>query len=200
MPALVPLSDAAVAVITSVLDGDYLFPGEHGVGALPVHTVGCAIRRAQGRFGIAQWTAHDLTFSSNTTPMAIPSISRHNGPFSSCPLYPQKRTFVSALTMSALCHKRTLGSPPPSTVGGIGHGPEPSASPPQAREDRLDRGDGFLLIALLQVEHELEAFLLLADELALPHEVVIKAEHLVAANGLGESLHLDRLCKPSHRF
>jgi integrase len=56
----VPLSDAAVAVITSVLDGDYLFPGEHGVGALPVHTVGCAIRRAQGRFGIAQWTAHDL--------------------------------------------------------------------------------------------------------------------------------------------
>jgi integrase len=56
----VPLSGAAMKVITSVLDGDYLFPGEHGVGALPVHTAGCAIRRAQGRFGIAQWTAHDL--------------------------------------------------------------------------------------------------------------------------------------------
>jgi hypothetical protein len=25
-----------------------------------------------------------------------------------CPLYPQKRTFVSALSMSALCHKQTL--------------------------------------------------------------------------------------------
>ena len=34
-------------------------------------------------------------------------ISRHNGPFGSCPLYPQQRTFVSALSMSALCHKRT---------------------------------------------------------------------------------------------
>jgi integrase len=56
----VPLSAAAMKVITSVLDGDYLFPGEHGVGALPVYTAGCAIRRAQGRFGIAQWTAHDL--------------------------------------------------------------------------------------------------------------------------------------------
>ena len=56
----VPLSDAAMAVITSVLDGEYLFPGERGKGALPCHTVGCAIRRAQGRFGIAQWTAHDL--------------------------------------------------------------------------------------------------------------------------------------------
>jgi len=56
----VPLSDAAMAVITSGLDGEYLFPGERGKGALPCHTVGCAIRRAQGRFGIAQWTAHDL--------------------------------------------------------------------------------------------------------------------------------------------
>jgi integrase len=49
-----------MAVITSVLDGDYLFPGEHGKGVIPGHTVGCAIRRAQGRFGLAQWTAHDL--------------------------------------------------------------------------------------------------------------------------------------------
>jgi|RhiMetdeSRZDD1v2_1073273.scaffolds.fasta_scaffold1817755_1 hypothetical protein len=30
--------------------------------------------------------------------------SGHSGPFASCPLYPQQRTFVSALSMSALCH------------------------------------------------------------------------------------------------
>src|SRR4029078_10308755 len=53
---------------------------------------------------------------------------------------------------------------PLTAILGIGHGPEPSALPPQAREDRLERGDGVLLIALLQVEHELEAFLLLADK------------------------------------
>jgi hypothetical protein len=28
----------------------------------------------------------------------------HNGPFGSCPLYPPKQTFVSALSMSALCY------------------------------------------------------------------------------------------------
>ena len=30
-------------------------------------------------------------------------ISRRNGPFESCPLYPQKQTFVSASGMSARC-------------------------------------------------------------------------------------------------
>jgi hypothetical protein len=63
------------------------------------------------------------------------------------------------------------------------------ASAPQAREDRLERRDGLLLIALLQIKHELEAFLLLADNLPFPHEVT---NDLVAANGLAESLHLDR--------
>jgi hypothetical protein len=33
--------------------------------------------------------------------------SRHRVTSASCPLCPQKRTFVSALSMSALCHKRT---------------------------------------------------------------------------------------------
>ena len=35
------------------------------------------------------------------------AISRHDGPFASCPFFPPKRTFVSALSMSALCQKRT---------------------------------------------------------------------------------------------
>ena len=64
------------------------------------------------------------------------------------------------------------------------------ASPPQACENRLERADGRLLIVFAEVQHELEALLLLA--LALLREVVIKAKHLVAANGLGKSLDLDR--------
>ena len=34
-------------------------------------------------------------------------ISRHNGPFASCPLFPPYWTFVSAGGMSAQCHKQT---------------------------------------------------------------------------------------------
>src|SRR4029078_1097561 len=34
-------------------------------------------------------------------------ISRHNDPFTSCPLYPRQRTFVGAGGMSEKCHKRT---------------------------------------------------------------------------------------------
>jgi hypothetical protein len=36
-------------------------------------------------------------------------------------------------------------------------------SAPQAREDRLEPRDGFLLVAFLQIKHKLEAFLLLAE-------------------------------------
>ena len=43
-----------------------------------------------------------------TTKCPLWVISRHNGPFESCPLCPQMRTFVSALSMSALCHKQTF--------------------------------------------------------------------------------------------
>src|SRR5262249_30341243 len=33
--------------------------------------------------------------------------SRHQGATRSCPLYPQKRTWITAVVMSALCQKRT---------------------------------------------------------------------------------------------
>ena len=59
-------------------------------------------------------------------------------------------------------------------------------------ENRLERANGRLLIVFAEVQHELEALPLLADKLALLRDVVIKAKHLVAANGLGESLDLDR--------
>ena len=88
---------------------------------------------------------------------------------------------------------------------GTAHSPEKFcccvfASAPQAREDRLERRDGLLLIAFLQIKHELEAFLLLADNLAFPHEVIIQTNDLVAANGLVESLTLAKslLANGSH--
>src|SRR5215469_10559779 len=36
--------------------------------------------------------------------------SRHRSPSNQCPLYPQKRTLVERVGMSALCQKRTLSS------------------------------------------------------------------------------------------
>src|SRR6516164_7552881 len=36
--------------------------------------------------------------------------------FARCPLYPQKRTWFSAVVMSALCQKRTFGERPASRV------------------------------------------------------------------------------------
>src|SRR4029077_6062908 len=38
------------------------------------------------------------------SPMSALVISRHNGAFTSCPLYPQKRTFFAAGGMSEKCH------------------------------------------------------------------------------------------------
>ena len=38
-------------------------------------------------------------------------ISGHWGRSASCPLYPQKRTFVVVSAMSALCQKQTLSPP-----------------------------------------------------------------------------------------
>jgi integrase len=56
----VPLSDSALAVIREAEGKEYLFPdrGEHA--ALTSHEVSKTIRRAQSRFGLAKWTAHDL--------------------------------------------------------------------------------------------------------------------------------------------
>ncbi len=59
-------------------------------------------------------------------------------------------------------------------------------------DDRLERLDGLRLVVLLQVEQELEPVGLLADDGALAGEIVVEAEHLVAADRLGEALHLDR--------
>jgi integrase len=56
----VPLSSGALAVIASAPEGDYLFPNEAGEGSLPAHAIAKTIRLAQSRFGLAQWTAHDL--------------------------------------------------------------------------------------------------------------------------------------------
>ena len=38
----------------------FLFPDEKGKGPLPAHAVAKTIRKAQERFGIAHWSAHDL--------------------------------------------------------------------------------------------------------------------------------------------
>ena len=56
----VPLSEAAIALITDDIDGGYLFPNDNGDGPLPAHAVAKTIRLAHERFGIEHWTAHDL--------------------------------------------------------------------------------------------------------------------------------------------
>jgi integrase len=56
----VPLSDAAIAVITASLNGGHLFPNDNGRGPLAGHAVAKTIRLAQERFGLDHWTAHDL--------------------------------------------------------------------------------------------------------------------------------------------
>src|SRR5215470_2277739 len=42
--------------------------------------------------------------------------SRHRGISNECPLYPQKRTFVTATGMSALCQKRTIAHRHPNAA------------------------------------------------------------------------------------
>jgi integrase len=56
---VVPLSDAALAIIKEAKGETYLFP-DNGHGALSAHAIGHTIRLAQDRFGLAQWTMHDL--------------------------------------------------------------------------------------------------------------------------------------------
>jgi integrase len=59
----VPLSGAAVAVIEEARSdarGDVLFPDDVGKGSLRADAVSKTITKAQERFGIAHWTAHDL--------------------------------------------------------------------------------------------------------------------------------------------
>jgi len=59
----VPLTDAALAVMESGNDDGmtgFAFPDAKGNGPLPAHAVSKTIRLAQDRFGLPQWTAHDL--------------------------------------------------------------------------------------------------------------------------------------------
>jgi integrase len=56
----VPLTDAGLEVIGDIEGVDYLFPNDECDGPLPAHAVAKTITKAQERFGLAQWTAHDL--------------------------------------------------------------------------------------------------------------------------------------------
>jgi integrase len=56
----VPLSEPALAVIAKATGDNHLFPNDKGEGPLPAHDVARTIRLAQERFGLDQWTAHDL--------------------------------------------------------------------------------------------------------------------------------------------
>jgi integrase len=56
----VPLSDAALSVIAEARGKTFLFPDRDKDAGLTSHDISKTIRRAQSRFGLAQWTAHDL--------------------------------------------------------------------------------------------------------------------------------------------
>lgn len=56
----VPLSNLALELIGDVEEVNFLFPNEAGDAPLPAHAVAKTITKAQERFGLAHWTAHDL--------------------------------------------------------------------------------------------------------------------------------------------
>jgi integrase len=62
----VPLSKAAIAVIEECDGSTFLFPNDDGEGSLLAHAVAKTITRAQERFGLDHWTAHDLRRSAVT--------------------------------------------------------------------------------------------------------------------------------------
>jgi integrase len=74
----VALSDLAIRIITEALadagNSPFVFPSNGG--ALPAMAVARTIIRAQGRFGIAQWSAHDLrrTVITNMARLGVPPI------------------------------------------------------------------------------------------------------------------------------
>lgn len=55
----VPLSDSALDIIKQAKGETFLFP-DNGHGALSSHAVAHTVRLAQDRFGLSQWTTHDL--------------------------------------------------------------------------------------------------------------------------------------------
>ncbi len=76
----VPLSDLAVEIIKDALadadESDFVFLNEEGDGSLPGHAVAKTITKAQDRFGLSHWTAHDLrrTAVSNMASLGIAPI------------------------------------------------------------------------------------------------------------------------------
>jgi integrase len=79
----VPLSPLALELIGDV-DGEMLFPNSEGSSSLPGVEVARIINRAQDRFGIAQWTAHDLRRTALTgmaklgvAPIVLGHIANH---------------------------------------------------------------------------------------------------------------------------
>jgi integrase len=82
-PHTVPLSPLAIELIGNV-DGEQVFPNAEGEGTLPGAAVARTISRAQERFGIAQWSAHDLRRTALTgmaklgvAPIVLGHIANH---------------------------------------------------------------------------------------------------------------------------
>ena len=78
----VPLSPLALEIIGRA--GEIVFPNLEGDGPLPGSAVARAIIRAQERFGIAHWTAHDLRRTALTkmaelgvAPIVLGHIANH---------------------------------------------------------------------------------------------------------------------------
>jgi integrase len=82
-PHVVPLSPLAIELIGNV-DSEQVFPNAEGEGTLPGAAVARTISRAQDRFGIAQWSAHDLRRTALTgmaklgiAPLVLGHIANH---------------------------------------------------------------------------------------------------------------------------
>jgi integrase len=76
----VPLTLPAMAIIKEAIadvgEGEFLFPDAGGKGSLPAHAVAKTIAKAQDRFGLEHWTAHDLrrTAVSNMASLGVAPI------------------------------------------------------------------------------------------------------------------------------
>jgi integrase len=76
---IVPLSAAAIEIIKEAM-GDagaaFAFPSRDRAGAMSPVAVATGLLRAQGRFGLAHWTAHDLrrTAVSGMAKLGVPPI------------------------------------------------------------------------------------------------------------------------------
>ena len=80
---MVPLSPLAIELIGNG-DSQQVFPNSEGEGTLPGAAVARTISRAQDRFGIAQWSAHDLRRTALTgmaqlgvAPLVLGHIANH---------------------------------------------------------------------------------------------------------------------------